>query len=449
MPADAAPNAHAPLRAILPIAAAAALLLAVAAAALVVGVHDAALENEDVGVASISALLVLVAVPLAGGAVQPLLLARRRTWTDGVRPPCKLLVLVAFLLVILLGVYIFFSALRSGGAQRPVVLAVALVLVAGAVACLASFGRDAEKSLPRIGTIALGLVGTAIGALEFWYQNHYVPSHAGRAVSLSVSLRPEATRGSFRAVRATVSYEDVGGRSVAVIGSAYTLTGSHVVACSRAATTTRVQGVFNGFLPDPQRSRYMGAVWERRPPDILAAGKFVGDGKRLDPDVPAGRDFVFLVPPRGYQLLRFRAQLFAIPASVHLSQSALPTYTTFPGDHALYGFWRIDDASWLHDLVYGRDRWVVLRYELVDRDHKTNRMTSPDLRASARFPAPTWSEGRPDAHDVDRLFAKPQPSDASEPFADTELALDPVAPKTRRGLAGVPKACYGRAAPAP
>ena len=186
-----------------------------------------------------------------------------------------------------------------------------------------------------------------------------------------------------------------------------------------------LQQIINGFLPDPQRTRFMADVWEERPATVLVAGKFVGDGKRLDADVSSRRQLVFHVRRGRYQLLRFRAQLFAIPASVQLSQRTLPEYTTFRGDNDLYGFWHVDDDSWLHDLVYGRDRWVVMRYELVSRPDAP--VTSPDLRVTARFPDPTWSEGKPSAASVQKLFAKPQPSDASEPFADTELALEEVA----------------------
>lgn len=171
----------------------------------------------------------------------------------------------------------------------------------------------------------------------------------------------------------------------------------------------------------------MTDVWEKQPADVLAAGKFVGDGKRLDAGVASTRDFIFQVPRGRYQLLRFRAQLFAIPATVQLSQRTLPVWASFAGDNNLYGFWHIDDDSWLHDLTYGRERWVVMRYELAA---PRARSISPDLRVTARFPDPTWSKARPDQAAVLRLFAQRQASDASEPFVDTELALQPVAAPT-------------------
>jgi hypothetical protein len=185
--------------------------------------------------------------------------------------------------------------------------------------------------------------------------------------------------------------------------------------------------VFNGFLVDPQRSRYMGGVWEIQPATILAAGKFVGDGKRLDANVSSGRDFTFFVRRGHYELLRLRAQLFAIPASVQLSQRVAPVYKTYPGDNDLYGFWRVDDESWLHQLVYGRVHWVLTQYQLVNKPRSPS--AKPDLRVVARFPKPTWTDTMPSEEQVHSLFGKPQPVDASEPFADTEMGLgDPVAP---------------------
>jgi hypothetical protein len=223
-----------------------------------------------------------------------------------------------------------------------------------------------------------------------------------------------------------------------VIGSAYTLTGSRVVRCERNATTNAERQIFGGFLTDPQTSRFVAATWEVRPATVLAAGKFVGDGKRLDPNVSAGRSIVLHVARGRYQLLRFRAQLFAVPASVQLSQRQEPDFAPpYSGDNDLYGFWHVEDDSWLHDLVYGRDRWVVLRYELVTKPAAT--APSPDLRVTARFPAATWRDEKPSRKHVQRLFEQSQPSDASEPFGDAELPLEPVAPP--RPHERLPKSC--------
>jgi len=419
-------------------------LVIIAAAAIVVGIHDAALFGAGFGVTAGAAILVAVGAVLSVAAYELVRLGRPSKWEGGVRPLCKLVVLLAFFLTVLVGLYVFFAAIRAAGAQRPVVVAVSLLFIIVALLGLRFFATDAHVTLPRLGAaVALGLIGTTIGAWEFWYQNQYVPSHAGRAVALEVELHGDARPSPYDVIKATVGYEDIGGKSVSVLGSAYTLTGSRVVRCHRPATTKTVEGVFGGFLPDPQRSRYMADVWEELPPTVLAAGKFVGDGKRLDTNVSSSRDLIFLVPRHGYQLLRFRAQLFAIPGSVPLSQRVRPKYTTFAGDSEKYGFWHIDDDSWFHDLVYGRERWVVLRYELVDPSHTASTVTSPDLRVTARFPDPTWSQQRPSEANVKRLFGNQSPpSDANEAFAGTELALEPVATPEARDKGRLPK-CTG------
>ena len=428
----------------LPIYGLAAFLLIVAAAALVIGVHDVALSRASLGVTVAAAVLLVLALVLVAAALDLGRLGRPSTWPYGRRPPCRPLVLVAFLATVLVGVYVFLSAIRTASAQKPAVVATALVIVAVALVGLRYFGRDARVTLPRAGAIVLGLIGTIVGAWEFWFQNQYVPSHAGRAVALEVGLKRAGRQSDHDVIRATIEYKDVG-RSVQVIGSTYTLTGSRVLRCERKATPARIAATMNGYLLDPQRARFMSDVWEVRPATVLAAGKFVRDGKRLDPDVADGRDLVFLVPRHRYQLLRFRAQLFAIPASIALSQRRLPEYETFEGDNDLYGLWRVDDDSWLHDLISGRERWVVMRYELASSPESS--AISPDLRVTAVFPRPRWGEGKPSQAYVQRLFALPRNQllrtrglqDASEPFADTELALEKVAELTASDH--VPRTC--------
>jgi hypothetical protein len=403
----------------------AAFFAAFAAAAIVIGVHDASLDEATFGVTATSVLLIGIGVTLLVAVYQLVLLARR-PWPDGVRPPCKLVVLLAFFVTLLLGVYLLFAALGSAGSQWPGVLLVALLLMVVSALGLRFFGGPAHVTLPRVGAaVALGVIGTTVGAWEFWYQNQYVPSHAGHAVELTTRLHLDGRRGPYEVVHGTLSYEDVGGKSVWVLGSVYTLTGSRVVSCKEPATVDKVFHYFNYLLVDPQRLRYSADV-EENDTSVLAAGRFVGDGKRLDPNVPAGRDVVFLVPSkRHYQLLRLRAQLYAIPGSVELSQRTPPRYMLY-GDHEVYGIWHIDDDSWFHDLVYGRERWVVLRYELVDPSKPGSAAVTSSMRVTARFPPATWSQTPPSLPSIARLFAHNVPSDASEPFADSEMALAPV-----------------------
>jgi hypothetical protein len=426
------------LRVRLPIWLFAGFLVALGVVLVVIGVHDATLARTGLGTTAGSALLIGIGIVHLVGAVGLGKLMRREAWSQETRPECSPVVLLAFILTAFLGTYVFFTALRTPGQQRPIAAVAGFALVLVATAGLLFFRTEVRVRLPRVAAIVLGLVGTTIGVLEVWYQNQYAPARAGRAVELNASLALREHQAGYEVIKAAVEYEGVGHKQIAVIGSTYTLTGSRVVRCARTATVKAVRPIFKGLLLDPQRVRFASDVWEEQPASVLAAGKFVGDGKRLEPAVPSRREFIFHVPRHHYQLLRFRAQLFAIPASVQLSQRDIPVYVTFPGDNFLYGFWHIDDDSWLHDLISGRERWIVMRYQLVSKPEA--KTTSPDLRVTARFPAPTWSHGRPSDTAVKKLFARAQLSDASEPFADTELALEPVARPMRDE--NVPKTCH-------
>ena len=152
-----------------------------------------------------------------------------------------------------------------------------------------------------------------------------------------------------------------------------------------------------------------------------------GRRRRLEPEVPYFRDIVFHVGRDRFQLLRFRAELFAISGGVNLSQSTLPTYE-LGADNFLYGFWPVDDDSWLRDLIYGRERWLVIRYELVSEAGKTN--AAPDLRVTARLTDATWTHGRPSLEEARALFGKTRLTDPAEPFATTELPLEDIAEPT-------------------
>jgi hypothetical protein len=418
------------MRVVAPIYAFACFFVLAGVAAIVIGVHDASLDQAGFGVTAGGALLIGIGVIVCVAAYQLLRLGRPGSREGGARPPGRVVVLVAFSLTLLLGIYVFFAALETASGQWPFVLAAALVLVVVSLLGFGFFASRAHVTLPRIGAaIALGIIGTAIGAWEFWYQNQYVPSHAGQAVALKVELHRDGNQGAYDVIRATVGYGNVGGKSVAVIGSMYTLTGSRVVRCVQPATAKRLAGFFDYPLVDPQRIRYMLDVWEERPATVLAAGKFVGDGKRLDPDVSSGRDLTFFVPRHRYQLLRLRAQLFAVPGSVRISRRTPAQYSVYPDDREVYELWHLDDDSWFHDLAYGRERWVVLRYEIVDPKRRRHEApVSPDMRVTARFPDATWGKGQPSEATVQRLFSgQSPPGDASEPFGDTELAIEPVA----------------------
>ena len=402
-------------------------------AALVVGAHDVAITSGTIGLTVLSVLFLGVGVLLIVAAYELVKSKQRSDLIAGERPRSRAIVLAALLSIIFAGIYLFFAAIRTSGTQHLVVVATALVIIVIAALGLRYFGRGVRITTRRIeGAIAVGALSIVLGVSQFWFQNEYVPAHAGRAVVLKTYLTRAGERNGYDVVSARIDYEAVGGRSVSTIGSAYTLAASHVVRCHRTATAVRVQDPFDKFLLDPQVSRFMTDVREERPAALLATGKFVGDGKRLDPDVPFSREFIFFVPRHRYQLLRFRAQLLSIPASVRLSRREYPEYNTYPPDKNIYGFWHVVDDSWLHDLLYGRERRIVIRYDLVNPDRPTVATPTDLVSIRARFPNPTWRQQQPSKSLIDRLFGQPDFTDSSIPFSASELPLENVNPPTSK-----------------
>src|SRR5262249_4468825 len=99
-------------------------------AALVGGVHDVTLAAGRFGVLLPAILLTVSGVVFVGAAWKLIPIALPQKWDEGQQPPCEQPVPLAFVVSILLGVYVFFGALSGAGAQQTIVVAVALVFIA-------------------------------------------------------------------------------------------------------------------------------------------------------------------------------------------------------------------------------------------------------------------------------------------------------------------------------
>lgn len=419
-------------------------------AALVVGAHDATLHGSGLGVLFPGLLLLLAGGVFIGAAWKLIRAARSPKEHEKRSLSCEPPVPLAFLVSILLGVYVFFGALAGTGPQRAIVITVSVAFMAAGAVGLGLFWGDIEVSVVRVGaTVALTVTGLLVGVWEFWYQNAYVPSHLDRAVSVQVSLKKLRTQGRYDLLSATFGYQDIGSRAVVVLGSVYTLTGSTVIACPRSETPKRERPLFKGQLPDPQRSRFMYPVWEIQPATILAAGTFAPQGRRLAPSAPASRQLILYVPHNRYQLLRLRAQVLAISASVPLA--AKPPVPKNTGDQDIYSLWQLRDGGWFQSLLSGSRGWIVTRYEIVNPESKANHDNAdPDLRVIAKFPNSTWSGNQPNAAQIRKLFPpnRPPPLSETETFADAELpVVAPVARPTAKELKQASKSCKPGQAP--
>ena len=219
-------------RAVVAVRAFAAFFLVVGVAVLVVGVHDASIAAGSLGVLLASIVLVLVGALFVIAAWRLATMTGRSVWPGDARPPCKEPVPMGLLVAVILGGYVFFGALGAAGLQRWILITVSVVFIAVGFAGMRFFWRDVDTSVVRVGaSIALAVAGIAIGLGEFWYQSQYVPSHLGRAVSLQAEMKIVGEQKDDYVVSVALGYQDIGGRSVAVIGSTYTLTGSRLIRC--------------------------------------------------------------------------------------------------------------------------------------------------------------------------------------------------------------------------
>jgi hypothetical protein len=412
-------------------------------AALVVGIHDVSLAGVRLGVIFPGVLLVLAGILFLGAAWRLIPMGQPQRSSRGEQPPCRQPVPVAFLVSILLGVYVFFGALAGTGTQRAIVIGVAVVFIAVGSLGFALFWGAIEVSIFRVGaSVALAVVGLLIGGWEFWYQNQYIPSHLERAVSVRVGLKELRVQHGYDVLSATLGYEDIGGRSIVILGSDYTLTGSRVIACpGRRASPKDVAGYFTFPIDDPARARFMTGVWEVQPATVLAAGKFVADGSPIGANVPASRQLILYAPHNRYQLLRFRADVLAISASAPLANQP-PILKRLPGSADIYELWKLQESGWFQDLVSGSRGWIVARYEITS-PLGPGRVVSPDQRVTARSPSPTVSGAAPSDVTILRLFGTQSPVGTTETFADAELPLAGVArlSAVQRNTALAPREC--------
>ena len=159
------------------------------ATAIVVGFHDAAIASGRIGLTALSVMSLVVGVMLLAAAASLLRFGMQSSWVDGGHPHCKPIVLLGFLLTIVVGIYVFFAAVGSDGTQRLLVVAAAVTLMVVGLFGFRSFGSHVRLTQLRVeAAITLGVIGIFAGAGQFWFQNQYIPSHAGRAVALEVSM---------------------------------------------------------------------------------------------------------------------------------------------------------------------------------------------------------------------------------------------------------------------
>jgi hypothetical protein len=392
------------------------LLTVVGGAALVVGAHDAFLPAASLTTVLTGTLMLLAGAVAVLGAV--VLFARPQLVRDRERPWARV-VFAAFVCSTLIAVYVLAAALRSEERNPVAAPIAALAFLAGALGAL-YFARGLTLRARDIGASALGLAGTVFAAWQLWYTNEYVPSRAGASVELSAAVTVLDTAGERSSGRVTLTTRNRSSRDLIVVGSAYTLLGTTLGAEPAPPDSDRAARAFRGVLRDPQATRFARSTRERSP-ELLTAGKFVGDRETLRAGAEQTRHYAVTFPSRCFDGLRLRAEAFAV-GDLDLTLTKPPVVRRSERDGYVYISWFVDPGSWLKSLVEAPYRWVVIRYEIPD----VTALSPPDfIRVTARFPSPSWSSDPPTLEAAERLFATPV-GDArrlSEVYANDEVPL--------------------------
>jgi hypothetical protein len=410
-------------------------------ASVAVGCYDgfvAGLSGPD----RLSALALLVAgLTMCAGAIAVVHLMLRPAHQRA--QLARTVALLGAIAAFLASVFLLASTLRTSGATA-VPQGLLTLAAFGSGACIWFFRSGTQLTAVRIGSTFLAVLGTLAGLAQYAYSNDIASSSLTHTFQLEAHLARAGTSGGLEVVRATIVVTNSGGSPAVSVGSAYTFTGEQAFPCSRPATLRAVTSYFDFSVPDPQALRYSRYV-ALMPARVLAAGKVLGDGARLDSGQVVTRSYLFYVPPNTFQVLALRAQVFAIPSGAIALGTHQGDFESVPAagarqwqpnrDGDVYVFWRVRDHSLLRTLLAGPDQWLVVRYEL-SRAPTLPTHTNPAIRATARLTPRGWSSAHPDPAAAAQLFPTLSAvASASEPFGDDELADAPLPRTTPASIA--------------
>ena len=236
-------------------------------------------------------------------------------------------------------------------------------------------------TVPRVGALVLAIAGATLAPGSSGTRTS-MPVQAGRAVALRANLVHETAQRDEDVVRATVNYEAVAGKSLSVVGSAFTLPvhescgaiARNEPTCLRSPTRSKFSGRPAAILLLRRcRELQPAPCWPRGSSSETAGGSSQS---------PVRAPVRLSRSPRQVRVAAVPRRVVRISGAVNLSERTRPEYE-LGADGYMYGFWHVDDDSWLSDLVYGRERWLVIRYELVRERGDTK--ADSDVRVTARL----------------------------------------------------------------
>jgi hypothetical protein len=343
-------------------------LIALGIFALVVGMHDVILRDEPLRVTTTGAVIT-VAGPLVLFAGVLLLIfvlnvSTIEVWSGRV-------ILAACCHVAIGAAYLIIDEALSLSVDWRIVT-VAGVVGALAVAAFFFLEKITLVTLGKVGVFLLGLVGTAFGVFQFWYQQEYLPTHKPPALSLTAQVEPAGERaGAGRELyKATITTKNTGTVKVIAFTGTYVLNGMTYGAVKKKPTEARIMAPLQADLADPYYSRFLRHYVPNSFTPI-AAGRLFAENRYFEPNDELSREYVVASPLCRYELLTLRANIVVARGELlRLEDKPVVPRTYFQSSKSevgVFSVWHVKDDSWIHDLVDGKERWI----EIVQR-HSAN-----------------------------------------------------------------------------
>lgn len=338
---------------------------------VLVGGHDLGLSDEPLSVNATGALLLAAGVLVlwaAGVLIADLAgIVPAQVWSARL--------VLSSCLVVAVGAFFFLIAEIASVENDWRVLGSATIV--GCLA-LASFGvlrRKVKVTVGKAGPLLLGLVGTVFGVFQFWYAQQYLPTRQPPALEATTTLEPIGVSvGGLDGYKATLSLKNAGSTKVLAIAGAYMISGSQIPPREPVPSPERVLEPFVKLLysqaPDPYAGRFSRHAGEKSQ-TILQAGRLFAENRYFEPGQELSREYVVFVPSCRYGLLRLRGEVVVAKGALLRLGDQIPPVPGFfhdPGRVGVYAFWHVEDNSWVHDILDGKEQSILVNYVTNDTE---------------------------------------------------------------------------------
>jgi hypothetical protein len=273
------------------------------------------------------------------------------------------LILAACWLVAIGAVYLIIAEARSLTVDWRIVTVAALVGVL-AVAAFFFLEKITLVTLGKVGIFLLGLVGTAFGVFQFWYQQEYLPTHKPPALTLTAQLESVGERAGRELYKATIATKNTGTVKVIAFTGTYVVSGMNYRAVKKQPTEAQIMKPLLSDAPDPYYARFL-RHYKTNSFSPLAAGKLFAENRYFEPGDELSREYVLAAPRCAYGLLSLRANIVVARGELLQLEDKPPAvprtyFTASPDVVGDFADWHLKDDSWIHDLVDGKERWIQI-----------------------------------------------------------------------------------------